>query len=115
MGKSRAGTRIVSGLTGVLAALKDGGLPQVERQFKTRRVKLPALRPPEVESADVRVIREKLDVSQSVLAGLLGVSTNTVRAWEQGVNPLSGIAARFLDEVNRNPQYWKRRVAELTA
>lgn len=113
MSKASAGKRIVAGLGGVLASLKSGGLPEVERRFKTGRVKRAELQVPGVASADVRGIRGKLDVSQDVFAGLLGVSTNTVRAWEQGVNPLSKIAARFLDEVNRNPEYWKQRVEEL--
>jgi DNA-binding transcriptional regulator YiaG len=50
--------------------------------------------------------------SQAVFAKLLGVSLNTVRAWEQGVNHPSDMACRFLDEIRRDPAYWVRRLKE---
>lgn len=60
---------------------------------KGRTVKLPD---------DVRTIRERMELSQSAFAALLGVSLRTLQDWEQGragrqgslVNPL------FLNEIN---------------
>ncbi len=111
---SVAGKRLIAGLTDVLSALESGGMQQVKKQFRVRRVKL-SFPHAKVTASDVVAIRKQLEVSQPKLAGLLGVSTNTVRAWERGANPLSRMASRFLDEVRRNPEYWKRRVEELMA
>lgn len=47
-----------------------------------------------------------------MLAELLGVSFNTIQAWEQGVNQPSDMTCRFLDEIRRDPAYWMRRLKE---
>jgi DNA-binding transcriptional regulator YiaG len=33
------------------------------------------------------------------------------REWEQGKTP-SDIASRFMDEIQRNPEYWRQRLKE---
>jgi len=38
------------------------------------------------------------------------VDANAVRSWEQGTRPVSGIARRFMGEIESDPDYWKRRV-----
>src|SRR4051794_17473009 len=50
--------------------------------------------------------------SQAVFARFLGVSRNTVRSWEQGVNAPSTMACRFLDEIRLNPAYWQQRLRD---
>src|SRR5262249_7962403 len=57
--------------------------------------------------------RAVLAPSQAVFANFLGVSVQTVRAWEQGVNTPSSLASRFLDEIRHNPAYWQARLREI--
>jgi DNA-binding transcriptional regulator YiaG len=51
-------------------------------------------------------------MSQAVFARFLGVDANTVRSWEQGQRPPSPIARRFMGEVEVDPEYWRRRIAQ---
>ena len=60
----------------------------------------------------VRETRDLLAASQAVFARFLGVSVQTVRAWEQGVNTPSTLASRFLDEIRHDPAYWRTRLRE---
>ena len=57
-------------------------------------------------------MRKAIAASQVVFAKLLGVSPNTIRSWEQGVNDPSHMARRFLDEIRFNPEYWKQRLRD---
>lgn len=66
---------------------------------------------PQYGPADVRRVRDLLEMSQVVFARFLGVGANTVRAWEQGSRPPSSIARRFMGEIESDPDYWRRRLA----
>ena len=66
----------------------------------------------EHSAADIRKIRVALNVSQAIMAKLLGVSVLTVQSWEQGTRKPSQMACRFLDEISKSPQYWKKRLAD---
>ena len=57
----------------------------------------------------VKKTRKALNLSQVLFASFLGVSPNTVRCWEQGVNVPSQMARRFMDEIRRDPDYWRAR------
>lgn len=61
----------------------------------------------------VQEARKLLGASQVVFARFLGVSPRTVRAWEQGENTPSQVAARLLDEIRRDPSYWRARLRQL--
>jgi hypothetical protein len=50
--------------------------------------------------------------SQAIFAQLLGVSPKTVRAWEQGVNVPHEASCRLMDEVRRDPAYWRKRLSD---
>ena len=83
----------------------------ISKKFTCRRVEVtvtPAMFTPEI----IKDTRRLLRASQAVFAGFLGVSVQTVRAWEQGTNPPSDIACRFLDEIRLNPPYWQNRLKE---
>ena len=107
------GQRIVLGLQEVVETMEAGGMEAVAKKFTVRKAPSPGFSKPSLNAKQVIAIRNTLAVSQTTFAALLGVSTNTVRAWEQGINPPSGMAVRFLDEVRRNPEYWKTRVLEV--
>ena len=100
--------QILAGLEQLDAALAAGGMAEVERQFTARRVRVPQA---ELGAGEVAAVRKRIGASQAVFASLLGVSANAVRAWEQGVNPLPGIARQFIAEILDNAEYWRDKVA----
>ena len=53
----------------------------------------------------VKRTRAILSVSQGIFAQFLGVSVNTVQAWERGINVPKDVACRFMDEIRHNPDY----------
>ena len=53
---------------------------------------------------DVRAIREKVGLSQSAFAALLGVSLRTLQEWEQGRRTLTGPAYALLRVAERHPR-----------
>jgi putative transcriptional regulator len=70
------------------------------------------LRVQEYTAEEIQKIRLSLNVSQAVMAKLLGVSVLTVQSWEQGTRKPSQMACRFLDEISKSPEHWKRRLME---
>ena len=109
-GKSRSGSvaePIVGRLTDFTKALESGAA--VSEKFTVRTIRL-NLQPTVYDTESVRKTRELLNLSQPLFAKFLGVSVQTVRAWEQGDNVPSDMACRFLDEINRDPGYWQRRL-----
>jgi len=106
---SPAGAEIVEALTGFLDAVREGGA--ITERFTVRTLDL-NLKPRTYSGDDVKRTRELLGLSQPLFAQFLGVSVKTVRAWEQGIRALSGMANRFLDEVAINPDYWKARIRD---
>ena len=59
--------------------------------------------PPVYPAARVRLVRDKLGVSQAVFAKALNVSLNTVRSWEQGARMPNGPSRRLLQVAERPP------------
>ena len=55
-------------------------------------------------SQDVQEIRERLGLSQSAFAALLGVSTRTLQDWEQGRRQPTGAARSLLRVADRDPE-----------
>ena len=103
--------RIVSRLTEFTKALESDAT--VSEKFTVRTIRL-NLQPTTHKPASVRKTRDLLKLSQPLFAKFLGVSVQTVRAWEQGDNVPSDMACRFLDEINRDPAYWQRRLRSAT-
>ncbi len=54
--------------------------------------------------AEIRVIREKMGLSQSAFAGLLGVSLRTLQDWEQGRRQPTGAARSLLLVAQARPE-----------
>ena len=112
--KSHSGSvakRIVSRLTNFTQALEGGA--EISEKFTVRKIRL-NLQPTAYDTASVRKTREVLNLSQPLFARFLGVSVQTVRAWEQGDNVPSDMACRFLDEINADHAYWQRRLRAAT-
>ena len=60
----------------------------------------------QVQVADISIthLREKLGLSQDRFAALFGLSTRTVRNWEQGVRHPEGPARILLQVIDREPE-----------
>lgn len=56
----------------------------------------------DLSPADIKKIREKEHVSQSVFAAYLNISVSTIQKWEIGEKKPSGIALRFLNLIQKN-------------
>ncbi|MBN9416364.1 MAG: helix-turn-helix domain-containing protein [Candidatus Eremiobacteraeota bacterium] len=88
--RSSVASEILQGLEEVLA------FEQGKISLKTREVEVPD--PPKVYgAAGVRQLREQLGYSQAFLARVVGVSTDAVSSWEQGLRNPSRSAARILE------------------
>ncbi|QDV39429.1 helix-turn-helix domain-containing protein [Tautonia plasticadhaerens] len=103
-----AGTRLVAALREGIEALRSEGPGASAVTVRTYRLGVEP--PPEVGPAEARAARAELGLSQSVFAEFLGVSPSTVRAWEQGKRGPSPLARRFLGEIRREPEHWRRAV-----
>ena len=53
---------------------------------------------------DVKAIRDKMNLTQSAFAGVLGVSLRTIQEWEQGRRKPSGPAISLLRIAQQNPE-----------
>ena len=57
----------------------------------------------EIKPSEIRMVREKLHVSQGQFAALIGVSSRTLQNWEQGRRKPAGPANALLKVAARNP------------
>jgi putative transcriptional regulator len=107
--KGSVGKKIIAGLREFTEAV-EGDAP-IGEKFTCRTVTLD-LCPIPYKPEAVKATRRLLMVSQGVFAQFLGVSVRSVRAWEQGQNEPSDMACRFMDEIRRNPDYWRKRLRD---
>lgn len=103
-----AGTEIIRGLTGLRDALAEGKSLPERFTMRTFRIRL---EPGEWSARDVAELRDRLRVSQGVLATLLGASVKTVQSWEQGHRP-PPMARRLLDLIDSDPKPWLRMLRD---
>src|SRR5262245_40232198 len=103
------GSKIVRDLRKLNRVLAAGG--NLHDHFTVDRIVL-SLRPREYQPEMVSDLRKSLGMSQAIFAQFLGVSASTIRSWEQGQNPVPGMARRFFDEITRDPVYWQKRLCE---
>ncbi|HQU41746.1 MAG TPA: hypothetical protein PK867_02995 [Pirellulales bacterium] len=82
-------------------------------RFTCRTVRL-NLQPRQYSPQLVKATRETLHASQVIFANFIGVAPTTVRDWEQGIKHPSGVARRIMDEIRENPEYWRKRLKELS-
>lgn len=86
--------------------IMDGLHDALEHEKGTKKLRTKNIRVTPIEtltSKDVIQIREKLMLSQSVFAELLGVSKKTIEAWEYGKNVPSGASLRMLNIMMEHP------------
>lgn len=110
--KSSVGSELVRRLKRFTEALET--TDDLSKRFTCRTIKL-NLRPKPYDAKSVRKARKELGASQAIFAQFLGVSLSAVRDWEQGQKPPSGAACRFMDEIRQNPEYFLKRLRELSS
>jgi putative transcriptional regulator len=57
----------------------------------------------EIKAPEIKTVREKLNVSQTEFALMIGVSVRTLQNWEQGRRKPEGPAKALLRVASRNP------------
>jgi putative transcriptional regulator len=71
--------------------------------LRTRQLSLPPPIKP-LRPKDITALRQRLNVSQAVFAGLLNVPKVTAISWERGRRQPTGAALRLLDLVRKRPK-----------
>lgn len=82
-----------------------GGIKEI-KAFKKGSVKLKVTELS--EPSEPKVIRSKLNLSQSAFAGLLGVSMRTLQDWEQGRREPQGPAIALLRIAEQHPEVFSK-------
>lgn len=95
---SKAADRILRGLREAAAHARGEDVPGV-------RVHVP-------DSIDVHAIRRKTGLTQEAFSARIGVSTGTLRNWEQGRRTPDGPARVLLALLDRNPRIVEEMLAE---
>ena len=105
----------IAGMEQLIATAEEGGLELVKARHGLRTIPPGPFELPAITSKEVVAARESLGVSQTVFAKILGASPQSVRAWEQGTKPPSGVARRLIGEIRTSPDYWRSRFGLGTA
>jgi len=90
-------------LVGSVAAFAAHVQGRQKLTLRTRKLSLPSPIKP-LRPRDIAALRQKLNVSQAVFAGLLNVPKVTAISWEKGRRQPTGAALRLLDLVRKKPQ-----------
>jgi len=93
MSKRNIGAEVLDGINEIRAFKKGGA-----------KLKVTELSEP----SEPRVIRSKLNLSQSAFAGLLGVSMRTLQDWEQGRREPQGPAVALLRIAEQHPEVFTK-------
>jgi putative transcriptional regulator len=86
---------------------KDAPLSTKKQLAKFKRVN-------PLKAADIKHIREQLNVSQKIFAAYFGISERTLQEWEQGRRHPEGPACTLLLVISHNPQAVKKALQEIT-
>ncbi len=79
-------------------------LESIKQGSKIMRGEMEPGRSFQIEQSDVKLIREKYGLSQDKFAKLLGISTSTLRNWEQGRRKPEGPARILLRIALKHPE-----------
>lgn len=80
----------------LVASIKEAGEIKAGRKKPSRKY--------EIAPPDIKMVREKLHLSQKEFAMLIGVSTRTLQNWEQGRRKPVGPANALLKIASKNPK-----------
>jgi putative transcriptional regulator len=87
----------------------DSGLKSsfTEKELNSLGVKIPEI---VITSTEIKEIREKTNLSQTVFAKLLNVSPSSIRQWEQGKRVPTGATKVLLELLNKSPHLLDYRI-----
>jgi DNA-binding transcriptional regulator YiaG len=91
--------------------LRELSVGETKAKYRHRTVQVD-FHPREYDADAVKQLRHTMQCSQKIFADFIGVSAGTLRNWEQGARPVSGMASRMFDEMRINPGYWKIRLTQ---
>jgi putative transcriptional regulator len=80
----------------LVASITEAGEIKAGRKKPSRKY--------EIKPPDIKMVREKLHVSQKEFAMMIGVSTRTLQNWEQGRRKPVGPANALLKIASKNPK-----------
>lgn len=78
-----------------------------KKELNSLGVKIPAVL---ITSTQIKEIRKKTNLSQTVFANLLNVSPSSVRQWEQGTRSPTGATKVLLELLNKSPHLLDYRI-----
>jgi putative transcriptional regulator len=102
--KPSVADRIKERLEKFTEALESGDC--IQEQFTCRKVEF-RLNPQPYDPRDIKKTRALMGASQKIFAIFLGTSVKTIQAWEQGTSAPNKMACRFMDLIQRDPEYWR--------
>ena len=97
MKHSELGNEIIDGLNEIISIEKG------RKAARLNKDSVSILPMDEFKPDDIKMMRHKFEMSLSVFAEVLGVSTKTVEAWESGFRKPSGAYARLLQIITHDP------------
>ncbi|MDR2725097.1 MAG: DNA-binding transcriptional regulator [Candidatus Adiutrix sp.] len=89
-------------LASVHEAIADlHGLGLVDKTTMRRFDELCLAAVPSYSPDEIRALRERLNISQAVLASVINASPNSIQKWERGAKRPSGTALKLLNLLDR--------------
>ena len=83
----------------------------LEQALEIERSESDNYRATRYEIADVKAIRQQLQVSQKEFANALGTSLDTIKSWESKRRNPTGLAAKVLATIQENPNFYSELAA----
>ena len=82
-------------------AVSDETVEFISSRLKARQLREKMPKPAEMDGTAIRALRDRLQISQSMLAHTLNMSVESISKWERGEKKPNGAALRMLDILQR--------------
>ena len=79
----------------------------LEEAVEIKESRQTATRVTRYEVADVKTIRAQINVSQREFAQTMGISVDTIKSWESKRRNPTGLAAKVLSAIQKNPEFYQ--------
>ena len=97
--KRKAKSKILSEILEGAQGLHEIGLIDKRRMLQYESLCLQEIDP--YDSARIKALRKRLELSQTVMAYVMNISASTIRKWEIGEKRPSGLSLKLLDLLDR--------------